>query len=130
MLWQLVNSKCDPGVSNKAIPEISYKDTTYTNNIDIANDDISGSEDLADMRGAVGFLLISLKMMYNNQGFQKVFTALADTKRFGKPTTFDTAVKHCRLVSTESHYNILYKEQSGRNTKTKEVVPPYNKLIL
>nr|CAI5867143.1 unnamed protein product [Callosobruchus analis] len=37
MLWQLVNSKRDSGVSNKAILEISYKDTTYTNNIDIAN---------------------------------------------------------------------------------------------
>nr|CAI5817300.1 unnamed protein product [Callosobruchus analis] len=37
MLWQLVNSKRDSGVSNKAIPEISYNGTTYTNNIDIAN---------------------------------------------------------------------------------------------
>nr|CAI5853055.1 unnamed protein product [Callosobruchus analis] len=65
-----------------------------------AYDDISGSEDLADTIGAVGFLLICFKTMYNNQDFNKVFKALTDTKKFGKPTTFDTAVKHCRLVST------------------------------
>nr|CAH7739935.1 unnamed protein product [Callosobruchus chinensis] len=39
-------------------------------------------------------------MMYTNQDFNRVFKDLSETKRFGKPMTFDTEVKYCRLVST------------------------------
>ncbi|VEN53930.1 unnamed protein product, partial [Callosobruchus maculatus] len=63
-------------------------------------DDISSSEDIADLIGGAGFLLICYKTMYNNEHFNRVFRELTDTKRFGKPTTFDAAVKYCRLVST------------------------------
>nr|CAI5847205.1 unnamed protein product [Callosobruchus analis] len=37
--------------------------------------------------------------MYNTHHFNKVLTDLTDTRRFGKPTTFDAEVKKCKLFS-------------------------------
>nr|CAI5833839.1 unnamed protein product [Callosobruchus analis] len=74
--------------------------TLHLVKVAIAYDDTSLSDDITTVMGGVGFVLICYKTMYNNQHFARVFRDLAETERFGRPTTFDADVKYCRVLST------------------------------
>nr|CAH7739240.1 unnamed protein product [Callosobruchus chinensis] len=73
--------------------------TCHLIKIAIVYEDISNSEDIADLIGSFGFCIACYKTMYNHQHFNKVLRDLIDTTRFGKPTTFDAETKKCNLFS-------------------------------